>query len=133
MASTARPRGTRSWTRVAITTVLTVLLVAGEFLLLDGVYHRGDAVREQRVVHAALQGGLESATGPQDPAWLDRALAQVAALDAAGLPADEVRALREAVDDAAGGRTDDARDAGREVGSALTARAEAVDDQAAAI
>ncbi|GAB4070051.1 EAL domain-containing protein [Angustibacter speluncae] len=133
MAPSERTRAARPWWRVALTAVLTVLLVAGEFLLLQAVYHRGDDVREQRVVHAALQGALESATGDEDAAWSDRARAQVEGLAAAGLAADDVEALERAVDDVADGRVAAGREAGREVGAGLAARSERVDGQAAAV
>jgi diguanylate cyclase (GGDEF)-like protein/PAS domain S-box-containing protein len=45
-----------SHVRVAVTFVFTLALLAGEFALLNGVYHRADPVRNQRLTAAGLAG-----------------------------------------------------------------------------
>ena len=80
----------RSYARVVVTSVFTLALVAAEFGLLHGVYHRADPVRQQLVIEARLSGqvsaadeAIRSLTGPADDAI--RSLA--------GTPADPVRTV----------------------------------------
>jgi diguanylate cyclase (GGDEF)-like protein/PAS domain S-box-containing protein len=58
----ARGRASTSYARIALTLVLTVALVSGEFAMLNGVYHRADPVRQQQLLQSHLAGQLSGVT-----------------------------------------------------------------------
>ncbi len=123
----------RSWRRVAATALATVLVVVGEFALLDTVYHRGDDARAQQVLRAELHGVLTSASAADLRDGRDasvRAQVLVDDLARAGLPADEVAALESGLAGARTGRTEEAVAASEAVGETVRGRSEAIDRQA---
>ena len=126
MRTSATPA--RSWRRVVATALATVLVVAGEFALLDTVYHRGDDVRPQQVLQAELHGVLTS--GPR-PAVPGRARRSSTTWPAPACPPRRSTALDAGLADVrADGRTDEAVAASEAVGDAVRERSASIDRQA---
>ncbi len=91
----AEGRATAGLFGVAATVALVVAVVFAEFMLLSFVYHRGDAVRSQRLVATHLTGVLASPA--QSATTLAEARADVQRLAAAGVSAGQLAPLRAAL------------------------------------
>ncbi len=121
------PLRARSRLRVLATLLVTLAVIGGEILLLSAVYHRGDAVQEQRLVQAALAGRLAAGDTADLTSTLD-------ALAFSGVPERDLRELRAAatqVDLSPGAESADRlRGATDRLGALLDGRATRIDRQA---
>jgi diguanylate cyclase (GGDEF)-like protein/PAS domain S-box-containing protein len=89
-----RPRGERraaASSRVPLTVIGTLLIVATEFLFLNAIYHRADPVRHQRVIAASLTGQLSQTVGSSAVA---NAIAGANQLSRAGVSSGRLSAIR---------------------------------------
>ncbi len=121
-----------SWSRIAATFVGTVLVLLVEFLVLSGVYHRSDAVDEQRIIVASLAGQVVSSPGAAVLADTENALA---GLGRAGLAQSNVSGIEQAAtaleaDPSSVAARTELRVAVDRLASSLQARQDSYDQQA---
>ncbi len=113
--------------RGLLTVLVTLAVIGGEVLLLSAVYHRGDDVQDQRLVHARLAGEVaDGAVGDLTPT-LD-------SLAAAGVPEQDLRELRSATQQVTGSPTTETETrllaATDDLGTLLAGRSQRIDRQA---
>ena len=124
--------GTSSRARGTITILVTLVVVLGEFGLLQAVYHLDDHVESQRAAQARVAGALNAWTPGNDTAAVEEAVRALGATDPAGAHhlQDLTRTWAGSLDDA---DLVAVRTASTDVGQAVAREQSAVDRRAGII